>query len=460
MNTGKKTMRFDGKEFGVVEITIDNLPLQVKKATGQEVVFELEVKLPEDSLQSEEVACNQILNATYDEDSQTVKAKIETPPFRIRKCNITAYVPENTKLKLESENGPVSVSDLISDIDISLENGPLKMKRCTGDMTIKLENGPVKMSEISGLINLSLENGPGKILECSGELILDSENSPLKIEDCSFDKIIYRNENGLLRYNIPTGQAEGDYRFETENGKLVIEIGKEVEYDLTARTDGGVLHVTLDGDYEMDRDNGSKILQKKVGSGSVKINVKSENGAIYLLGEHSGTKRIFIREHGEGGTDSGEFTINIGATVKKAMKAAIKGLENAKEHLNEDQLNSVKDKIDSAQKRMKKSMKVHLDDTDLVLNLSGLSDDIQEGMSDIGSDIRNAVHDVMINFKKKSQRSHRPERPHVVHRRSERKRHREDEGDNLENRKSILKMLEDGKLSVEEALKLLNAVKE
>jgi len=59
-------------------------------------------------------------------------------------------------------------------------------------------------------------------------------------------------------------------------------------------------------------------------------------------------------------------------------------------------------------------------------------------------------------------RAPRPPRPHRHHHYDHSENHHKKRMDagNVESRQSILKMLEDGKLSVEDALKLLNAVKD
>jgi len=79
--------------------------------------------------------------------------------------SIYATLPQKTNLRVETRNGPVSISDVRGDIDAVTSNGPLSLSDLAGSVRARTTNGPLTISltgsrwEGSGL-EARTSNGP------------------------------------------------------------------------------------------------------------------------------------------------------------------------------------------------------------------------------------------------------------------------------------------------------------
>jgi DUF4097 and DUF4098 domain-containing protein YvlB len=53
------------------------------------------------------------------------------------------YVPRHSDLTLATENGPLSIEDVIGTMDLSTENGPLELTAVGGAVKARVQNGPL-----------------------------------------------------------------------------------------------------------------------------------------------------------------------------------------------------------------------------------------------------------------------------------------------------------------------------
>lgn len=191
---------------------------------------------------------------------------------------IEIMIPKLSKLKLEGENYPFSVNGVEADIEMVMENGPAVFSNCTGKMHLESENGPVKIHNLKGDLKVVMENGPLSTDGLSGDsLKIESENGAIKMRSSAFREVEVRNENGVIYYeSLPVEDAR--MNFENENGVISLILPEMWGFEITAESEMGVIKNKLGVPYEKQDD--SHIL--KSGENPAIIKIKTENGVIKL----------------------------------------------------------------------------------------------------------------------------------------------------------------------------------
>lgn len=191
---------------------------------------------------------------------------------------IEIMIPKLSKLKLEGENYPFSVNGVEADIEMVMENGPAVFSNCTGKMHLESENGPVKIHNLKGDLKVVMENGPLSTDGLSGDsLKIESENGAIKMRSSAFREVEVRNENGVIYYeSLPVEDAR--MNFENENGVISLILPEMWGFEITAESEMGMIKNKLGVPYEKQDD--SYIL--KSGENPAIIKIKTENGVIKL----------------------------------------------------------------------------------------------------------------------------------------------------------------------------------
>lgn len=191
---------------------------------------------------------------------------------------IEIMIPKLSKLKLEGENYPFSVNGVEADIEMVMENGPAVFSNCTGKMHLESENGPIKIHNLKGDLKVVMENGPLSTDGLSGDsLKIESENGAIKMRSSAFREVEVRNENGVIYYeSLPVEDAR--MNFENENGVISLILPEMWGFEITAESEMGVIKNKLGVPYEKQDD--SYIL--KSGENPAIIKIKTENGVIKL----------------------------------------------------------------------------------------------------------------------------------------------------------------------------------
>lgn len=191
---------------------------------------------------------------------------------------IEIMIPKLSKLKLEGENYPFSVNGVEADIEMVMENGPAVFSNCTGKMHLESENGPIKIHNLKGDLKVVMENGPLSTDGLSGDsLKIESENGAIKMRSSAFRQVEVRNENGVIYYeSLPVEDAR--MSFENENGVISLILPEMWGFEITAESEMGMIKNKLGVPYEKQDD--SYIL--KTGENPAIIKIKTENGVIKL----------------------------------------------------------------------------------------------------------------------------------------------------------------------------------
>ncbi|MEF3693981.1 MAG: DUF4097 family beta strand repeat-containing protein [Candidatus Cloacimonadota bacterium] len=197
---------------------------------------------------------------------------------RNTQIKLEILIPQVENLYLEGENHPYSISGIDADIDLKMENGPSIFSNCTGNMVLESENGPIKIHNHKGNVNVSMENGPLSTDGLSGDsLKVTSENGAIKMRSCSYPNVRIDNENGVIFYEtLPV--ENGDLSFQSENGVISLVLPNLWGFELRAETEMGIIKNKLGLAPERDEE----VTIFRSGEMDSKISVKTENGMIKL----------------------------------------------------------------------------------------------------------------------------------------------------------------------------------
>ncbi len=376
-----------------------------------------------------------------------------------RSSQLKLTIPEGVFLEIETDNYPMNLSGLNNNLKIDSENAPVSVSNCDGDKHIESENGPVRLHNSRGNLFAKLENGPLSAEAITGEgLTLESENGSLKVRLARFPKVDMSTENGAIYYETQPVE-NGDFKFATENGIVSLVLPVDFDFELTAKTEYGQIKSRLDAPLNYENETYSLVN----GNGSNKISIETENGVIKI--SNDGHLNLgFIKEKLEQLKDAlaKANTNEEKERVMELMNKVIEYLNRAVSSIAEDK---VKDKVGAAIIKLKTfGDKFDFDETreKVMVNLEEIGTQIQDGLKE-------GIKGVKTGFEEMKQKHLHPEHVHEYIRKvmdsplikpylggELKAREKEDIAD--KSRLKILEMLESGKITAEEAEKLLKAI--
>ena len=140
-------------------------------------------------------------------------------------ASFVSSIPRRSNLRVETRNGPVSVSGVRGDLDVETRNGPLSLRDLAGSVRARSSNGPLSISlngdrwdgagmdarTTNGPLTISIPEGYSAHLEAS------TTNGPLSV---GFPITV----SGRIGRNVSAdlGSGGATVRAETTNGPLSI----------------------------------------------------------------------------------------------------------------------------------------------------------------------------------------------------------------------------------------------
>lgn len=443
----EKTYEFETKHDLVVEFESENFGLKV--IGWEKETSEFFIKLDFEKTDEEEVNIENIVDAKYNKKKNTLSIKLNEPEnIKRMSSQLELSVPHVTKIIGNSENGGISIESLHGIQTVTTENGSIKMNLvngelicksengaiklldCKSDANLKTENGAVKMKDCEGDIILRSENGSPKIIGCKGNLDLNNENGAVRVLKAEFDKASIINQNGSIYYEF-TPIEKGQFMFENEHGKIQLVIPEEVPYKIEAINKLGRFHVGLKGDYD-GLEQGINIGNEKKlnmvqGSGKVEISAKNQMGSISLMNHPMK-----------------------GGNFKFDMSFMSDMMDNIPEEYFDKE--KIIKKIEKAKKKIRN------------INMPDMKNIMTEVMEDVQDNIKNVYATVSSeDFQEKVEEKINDGISRVMEKVQEKSKEQslsEQERDEVDERSrlKILQMLADGKITTDEADRLIEAM--
>jgi DUF4097 and DUF4098 domain-containing protein YvlB len=140
-------------------------------------------------------------------------------------ASLVASIPSRSNLRVETRNGPVSVTQVSGDIDVQTRNGPMALNDLAGNVRARTTNGPLSISLTGnkwdgGGLDARTTNGPLTISvpeNYSAHLETGTTNGPVSL---GFPVTV----QGRINRDISTdlGQGGATIRAMTTNGPLTL----------------------------------------------------------------------------------------------------------------------------------------------------------------------------------------------------------------------------------------------
>jgi len=278
MKNAKFTYKYEAQGISEIRLVNDMAPLTVE---GQEELeINIEAELPFEASELEDP------QELFDVKIEDGVARIHLgclPDFRENiwdghRIKVSLRVPSNLRLDAETENMPMNIMGIGNGVTARTENGPLIVSNCEGGMVLESENGPVKLRNCMGAVKIKMENGALSAEALQGDkLFLESENGPVKIRSAQFPSVEINSENGVIYYETLPVEG-GNFSFTSENGIIHLVMPLDFDFNLEAETENGALKCKVDAQIESE-DGNYRVWRGENGS---KIKVKTENGLIKL----------------------------------------------------------------------------------------------------------------------------------------------------------------------------------
>ncbi|MCK4311517.1 MAG: DUF4097 family beta strand repeat protein [Candidatus Cloacimonetes bacterium] len=443
----EKMYKFETKSNLVVEFGSENFGLEV--IGWEKETSEFFIKLDFEKANDKEITIENIVDAKYNKKKNTLNIKLNEPEnIRYMNSRLELKVPHVTEIIAKTENGGISIENLHGIQTVTTENGAISMDHVNGDLVcrtengamnildcnsnakLQTENGAMKMKNCEGNLNLKSENGAYKLIGCKGSLELKNENGAIRILDSELAKATIINQNGSIYYEF-TSIEKGQFKFENENGKIHLIIPDEVPYKIEARNEMGRFHVGLEGNYDRRKEGNKQVIEMVKGSGKVEISVKNKHGSISFMNHP-------MKE--------GKFRFDM-SFVSDAMDKAMENIPD--EYFDKEKI--IK-KIEKAKKKMKN------------IKMPDMKNIMAEVMTEVKDDIKNVYATVSSEeFKEKAEQKINEGISKVMEKVQEKAKEQplsEQERDevNERSRLKILQMLQDGKITADEADRLIEAM--
>ncbi|PKN73878.1 MAG: hypothetical protein CVU50_01460 [Candidatus Cloacimonetes bacterium HGW-Cloacimonetes-3] len=384
--------------------------------------------------------------------------------FSPNRSFVKILVPVDATLEVGVENLPASFSGIHNTLLVSSENAPIRIQDCNGNKTLTNENGPISISNCEGDLSVELENGPMAAEMISGAtLSIKTENGPLKIREACFPKVDIESENGVIMYETLFVE-DAVINLKTENGVVHFVLPDEMDFELRARTEQGKIKSRLSHPVTQEEDD----YVVKNGEGKTKINIFTENGMI-KLGEKDKINLEFLKAKIELLKESLK-NVNDGEDMEKVHKLYANVSEyvtarvaNAKEAIVKDNIKEQLDKLhklieDFDYQGAKEKTIAGVDE------LTGkIHDELSKHMGKLGTKITETIHvhtgKHAFNMNNLNEYISKVVNSSLIkpYLGGEMKAKEKDEVADR-SRLKILDMLEAGKITAEEAEKLLKAI--
>lgn len=458
-------MRFEYDYPNIEKISIDNemAPLSIANSEDTKIVIEAEIALPDrySDLNLEGYFRVYLEDAKLKVDFDSLTEATDGA-LRLNQSQIHLLVPKGIELKVEAENLPLSLSGLENKISADNENAAIFVHNCHGKLNLDNENGPIKLSHCTGNISIEQENGPIMAEEISGHFLkVSSENGAVKIRLAQFNDLSIESENGMIYYeSMPV--EHGELRFKNENGKVVLVLPEEMEYTIEAESEQGRVRSSLKADQQ--RIDGKYLFTN--GEPKVKIKIKTENGSIRLGSDPSinlGAFKSKLEDLRE--TIKNATGLEDNEKVQQILQKTVESLNTIKDKVTEAKINeAIQKNITSLRETLAEVDWIETKDK-VLATIEKINTDITDNLRKFFEKVRQTDEDKEpgFNFGRRFD-DFGDQLQNIWNKRPSWLGSGRDMDDDLprdvseQSRRKILQMLENGKITADEAERLLRAI--
>lgn len=380
----------------------------------------------------------------------------------MKASQLKLYMPKGVFVEYETYILPLGLHGLHNNVKVISENAPISVNNCDGDKHIESENGPVRIHNSNGSIYARLENGPLSAEAISGEGIhVESENGPIKLRLSNFKNVDLATENGPIYYETQPVEG-GEFKFRTENGIVHLVLPLSFSFSLKAESEIGRVKSKLDFPVSVE-DGVFRIENLYDDDAPTTIEIQTENGMIKLSSDgHINLDFIKAKLNQIKVDLLNANTSEEQDQVTELLNKVVEYLNRAVKSINEEKIrNKVNETIEKL-KEMTQNIDFETTRTVVVDKVddigSQIFDGIKEGLKDVKSAFDGLKYEHMHGDSLKDYIHKVLESPLIKPYLGAELKKKEKDTIAEASRLKILSMLEDGKITSEEAERLLKAI--
>lgn len=380
----------------------------------------------------------------------------------MKASQLKLYIPKGVFIEYETYILPLGLHGLHNNVKVISENAPISVNNCEGDKHIESENGPVRIHNSKGSIYARLENGPLSAEAISGEGIhVESENGPIKLRLSNFKNVDLATENGPIYYETQPVEG-GEFKFRTENGIVHLVLPLSFSFSLKAESEIGRVKSKLDFPVSVE-DGVFRIENLYDDDAPTTIEIQTENGMIKLSSDgHINLDFIKAKLNQIKADLLNANTSEEQDQVTELLNKVVEYLNRAVKSINEEKIrNKVNETIEKL-KEMTQNIDFETTRTVVVDKVddigSQIFDGIKEGLKDVKSAFDGLKYEHMHGDSLKDYIHKVLESPLIKPYLGAELKKKEKDTIAEASRLKILSMLEDGKITSEEAERLLKAI--
>ncbi|CAG7652280.1 hypothetical protein PAESOLCIP111_06496 [Paenibacillus solanacearum] len=159
---------------------------------------------------------------------QKINLELQTKNGKIE----AAQLPIRQRLKAETTNGAIQISELSGELRFETTNGTITSNKTEGPMTLKTTNGRVAVTGHRGDAMLESTNGTLDVQEITGNVNAHTTNGSVKVNG-NVVKLKAETTNGTVEASSPT--VSGDWDVRTSNGKIELRLPTQGDYRVSGK---------------------------------------------------------------------------------------------------------------------------------------------------------------------------------------------------------------------------------
>ncbi len=434
MNTMKFEFNYKGN-FKEIDVRTEKLTVIMAKGQSDEVRIKGEIQMNE---AVNYAWTDDLLTQVFSDqgriavDTGDLEDDLETRNVDLDASRIIVLIPDNMKVRVESEMGKIRFEHVKADFNIESEIGSITLDQASGSVTIESEIGAIRVKK-GDYTNFFCSTEVGNI-DIQGikadELKCESEVAQISIKEAEVSNVTISSETGNIEYQLlPIKQNQS--KIDSEIGKVKIILPHEINLDIKAQSEMGTVSSFLKNTITSKLDEGVMFTSEVINDelGKVSVEVSTEIGGIELLNDDTSLEEESKKFNNNKLNQEINRAMNEVSKVTKvlASPALRKSIGGAFANLGEVIKNSVQTALKEADVTIKESMK-------------DMKADMQKQRQDMKSENMRNRHDRVYGDRKPAFRTE------------------ERLSDNEKSRLKILDLLEQGKINHEEAEKLLKAI--
>ncbi len=190
-------------------------------------------------------------------------------------------VPSWMPLRLSGTFLFASIEGVQADVTVETVRGDIDLRGGAGTVSLKSIEGDVSIAGATGRIELSTAEGDVTVTDCGGEITAETLEGLLSLTRLTASMVEASSIDGAIVYDGAIA-AQGQYRFTTHDGDVVLRIPEATGASVTVRTYDGRFVSSFPAQLSGDFKQGRRVTFT-LGKGGAEVNIEAFDGQIRLL---------------------------------------------------------------------------------------------------------------------------------------------------------------------------------